>query len=276
MRVPICCMVTLFYPDDEQIESVLRYTRCFDKVYLFDNTPSDDCNVLKKYPQDEKVVFLGDGENKGLSFAYNTVCNIASNEGFKFICLLDQDSSFKFEQIKKVTDYINYNDCSKLGIIAPTVKYSHKEKIDTSCSWVISSGSFINLDVYSLSNGFDEKLFIDRIDFDYSMQVVELGFNIKVVEDSYLEQELGQQNKVIGFKFFEHSPLRVYYMFRNRCYYYLTKKRNFKNFTICLLMSIKQLVRICLIESDKLNKIKMAFLGVFDYFRSKYGAFEKK
>ena len=84
----------------------------------------------------------------------------------------------------------------------------------------------MNLKLYSEIGGFDENLFIDGVDIDYCYAALSKGYkNIKFGRNHF-NHSLGEpvrrgtiytlflfkKNKTI------HSPLRIYYMYRNMLY----------------------------------------------------------
>lgn len=266
----ICCMVTLYNPNVNQLRSILEYSRIFEKVYVYDNSSTSVKETYKEFFSDN-VEYLFNGDNDGLSVAFNACCKLAILDGFHFICLMDQDSCFSGDDIGLILDYIYDNPYDNTAIIGPAIKYSHSKGLDTSSDWLISSGSFINLNLFLQTPGFDENLFIDRIDYDYCICVKNLRYDIKVIAESVLEQELGEKRDAFFLSYFEHSPIRTYYMFRNRIYFYLIKYPSFKNYLRCGYLSIKQLFSVLLLQSDKLLKLKAILLAVKDFNSRKFG-----
>jgi rhamnosyltransferase len=93
---------------------------------------------------------------------------------------------------------------------------------------LITSGSIVNLERYGEIGAFDEKLFIDQVDFDYSFRSRLEGFKTIRFNNVYLQHSLGKESEHISFKNFKktkrslHSPVRIYYMTRN--FFYMRRK----------------------------------------------------
>ena len=114
--------------------------------------------------------------------------------------------------------------------------------------------------------GFDDLLFIDKVDTDYGIRVNNAGF--KVVRDNrvMLNHELGNMNckVLLGRTIYvtNHNPTRIYYQCRNTIY--LGKKVDLPNPAI---ETWKIITKILLFESHKKEKIKNAFKGIQDGIR---------
>lgn len=282
----ICCGVTLYFPTQEEMNNVKKLAEIFNKVYIFDN--SDTSNVLvnnKEYLSNiYNVTYITQYRNCGLSIAYNIMCNEAIECGYDFICLLDQDSFISTSSVNEIINFIKDNQSvESLGICAPTIEYkgSSRGVVKNSKSefseinWTISSGSFINLKAFLKTGGFDENYFIDRLDQDYCHSVRKLGFKIIIFHDAILHQDLGQHKKMFFLNIYEHSPVRHYYIFRNRLYYY-TKKNSpgLKNKIKLVLLNIRHLFYILLCESNKIRKINYLVIAYRDFMKGRMGKLE--
>ena len=163
---------------------------------------------------------------------------------------------------------IRINYYGVVAIVAPLVIYNHKKNCNQNnnevkkVSWVISSGSFINIMVIQKENvKFDEYYFIDRLDKDFCEQLVRKKKVIVVDTKSRLYQELGYN---VNSKS-NHNVLRHYYIFRNRFYY----NRKFYDFPIRQVRDVLQIARHILIilmyEEFKMKKIFQLFFAYKDY-----------
>ncbi len=194
------------------------------------------------------------------------------NNNYEFLCTLDQDSVFEYDDINKMKQFIKKYYDEKIVIYSPKINYKHVTDANNSkqiptdyneVDWVITSGSFINIPMVSKYNiKYDEKYFIDRCDLDFCKQIRNNNLKIVVNNKAKLYQELGSLTNN-GFP--EHNALRHYYIFRNRLYfnkkYYPLLKREMLNIT----QTINQLRTILLYESDKFNKFKQLVYAIYDY-----------
>lgn len=279
-----CCGVTLYYPSEKDLEQIVRFRNDFEKIYVFDNTDSDkklsNQEYLKKY---DSVSYLSKDSNEGLSVAFNLMCQMANKDCFDYICLLDQDSDFSSENILKMINHITNENSILVGIYAPKIIYRHLEnnnsrqetsRSQTEIKWSISSGSFINLYLYMKTKGFDENYFIDRLDYDYCIQLNKFGYKIIRINNAFLLQNLGQLREGLFWTVSQHSPIRNYYIFRNRIFF--NDKNEIKsvlNSLMVFFQSLKHILRVILAEDEKKEKIEMMAKGYCDYRNKKMGKY---
>jgi rhamnosyltransferase len=121
-----------------------------------------------------------------------------------------------------------------------------------------------------------DELFIDYVDIEYCLRLQERGFRIVQVGTANLLQALG--NLVPKRLFFwrvastNHPPIRAYYRFRNRL---IVISEYFTRFpawsTKELMLTGNELVKILLFEYERMEKLKMAFMGMAHFFARKHG-----
>ena len=90
--------ITLYNPNREQLERLNLLSKSFCHVFAFDN--SEPCYQKPEVMMNENVAIFTEGENKGLSYAYNTIINKCDN--YDYLCTLDQDSTFTKEDIPEI------------------------------------------------------------------------------------------------------------------------------------------------------------------------------
>lgn len=282
-----CCGVTLFNPDNDVIKILKKYLEIFDTVYIFDNSENIPVDFIStnRLHTFNNFKYTSYNENFGLSKAFNEMSKKAIDDRYDYICLFDQDSFMEKSHLVRMMSYIQNSTNTNIAIYSPKIIYRKKKnyvkEIELefkSVTWVISSGSFINLDIYSISKGFDNNYFIDRIDYDYCYQVKKLGFQIFRLNNIFLQQQLGKTRKGI-FAISEHDYLRHYYIFRNRLYFYLIKKEpSILNKTYVIIKSISHITRIILLESGKFKKLYIIKKAIIDYNNKQMGRiiYEKK
>lgn len=262
----IACGISFFYPNEVQIQRIKEYLEFFEMIFIFDNSE----NEIKYLNDNNKVIYLKNTKNRGLSKAFNWMCEEALSKEFDYICFLDQDSKFEVESLCDFKREILKNDSQDTAMFCPNVIYNKKVKKNQNIEeveWCISSGSFFKVEKFK-EFGFDENYFIDGIERDLCFQLRKKNQKIKQINNCYLIQELGYKNK-IGVR--EHNALRNYYMFRNRLYFFKKFKRNK---IILLLKSLKQIFRILILEENKIQKFEYIYKAFFDSLKGKYGSYK--
>lgn len=257
-------LAVLFFPNEDEIEWINEISVDFDFFYVFDNSEGMSSGYRDRFSGN--IEYISDGENHGLAYAYNMVMVKAYNNNIDFLCILDQDSIFFKESIVKIKTYICENSDKNAAIYAPYVYYNKDDiKIDTETKlveWTINSGSFLNVKlVVNLNLTYDENYFLDRLDRDFCMQIRRKGLCIYKIAESYLLQKLGVRKNGKNV----HSPIRNYYMMRNRLYYnfkyYSFFNRWFRNLVQCFFHFCNILISRDNIQSN----FRMMLRGIKDY-----------
>jgi rhamnosyltransferase len=141
----------------------------------------------------------------------------------------------------------------------------------------ITSGNIINLAVWKKIGYFNEKLFIDGVDWDYCIRLQQEGYKIVRFNNIMLEHHLGStvQHKNIFKKditIHQHNGLRRYYMTRN--WLYLTFKYGlvYPRFSFATMKSLlREIKNILLYESGKSVKLYWVYKGFVDFLSGSYG-----
>lgn len=270
------CGITLYNPDSRVLERVKAYSFNFDVVYLFDNTEkinkgSEYLKLMDNVYQLANVIYISENDNKGLSYAFNTILDRLPDD-IAYLCTLDQDSTFQEKDISKMKKTIE-NANNSYAIIAPKVIYRNEDvRRDESIiekRYVITSGSFINVSIIKRENiRYDENYFIDKFEVDFEKQIQNLGYKIYQYNNSLLYQQLGDYNVR---NHAVHSPLRHYYLFRNRFYFNQKFYTNFKKKILNILQTVRHATLIVLYENDKKKKLLVIKRAYKDYKNNIFG-----
>ena len=268
------CGIPIYNPTEKQIANIEIYARIFSKLYIYDNSDNIEKYYLKTLEENPGISYISTGNNDGLSRAYNEMCGAALKDGADYLAIYDQDTEPSEKYIRILMDYIE-RDTKSVAVYGPKIIKSDGEKAEDKAVEVdvlISSGSFLNLDIYKKTPGFDEALFIDNVDDDYCLAARKLGFKIIEVRRALLLHKIGEHKKFLWKIIEEHSPLRMYYIIRNTLYLY-------KKYDMGKLKSLGwflgKIRHVALYESEKLSKLKMMIKGAGDFCRGKMGKYEK-
>ena len=150
---------------------------------------------------------------------------------------------------------------------------------DVAVSYAITSGNLVRMDVFDKTGLYDEGMFVDQLDFDFSLRVRKAGFGIYRVAKATLYHELGDAGAprtFLGRFHTFHSPLRRYYSYRN--YLHLAKRhvRDFPKFIVKLaLVQVLLLVTITIYGRDRARSFLFIGRGVRDFFRDRTGPYNE-
>lgn len=276
MEYKFAAGITWYNPSSDNIRQTLQYTKDFLYVFIYDNSMYQN-DYKEKFLNYKNLIYISRPNNDGLPMAFNSIIEKCKEYDIDFLCTLDQDSKLHGIDIKRLKKLCVDNKDKKVAIVAPTpVDFGKRSKINNyfsklnNVSWVICSGSFLNLKLLEkMQVLYDEKYFIDRFDADFSMQIKKRKMNILRDSNILIEHACGDSNH-------RHSPLRNYYLFRNRYYYnrkyYKSIDRYIRNF----LQTARQLLDIIFFNDEKIKKLKAFIVGTLDYLHGNMGKISEK
>lgn len=220
--------VILYYPNEEEIiRNIKSYIHYLSTLIVFDNSNCSREFIGKIEAISSKIVFVTNNTNEGIAKPLNRALELLNTE---WILTMDQDSYFEpthatayFESFIRL-----FSQSEVVAIVCPNhsvqntkviISDEYKEVVHA-----ITSGSIINTEICRQLKGFEEKLFIDDVDFEYCYRCVIAGYRIVQFSNIYLNHSLGIQREAGYFSVFKksgrsiHSPFRIYYMVRNFFY----------------------------------------------------------
>jgi rhamnosyltransferase len=280
--MPLSGVVVLFFPDEnELIRNIQSYINYLDLLYIIDNSTGDVGyeNRLKEFSI--PVIYVRNSKNIGIAAALNTAVTLAHQNGYEWMLTMDQDSYFEEVEISSFIELFNsdFKDKKELAILSPqTEGYGNgtSKKTFHSVITTITSGSLLNLNISRELGGFDEKLFIDEVDFDYCYRCILAGYKIFQLDNVYLNHRLGNNIKSGYFSIIKrsnriiHNPTRVYYMVRNHFYmvsrYGKLFPETFKKRKIDLLTTLKNNL---LFSGNFFKVLKSAVRGYIHFLQKK-------
>ena len=255
------------------------------EIIVVDNgSKPETINMLKELEKDITIIYLE--KNRGIAYALNKGINYSIEKGYDWILTLDHDSIVTDDMIENMLKcYENFDKelREKVAMLVPThveeKEYensniiSNEEKFSKPYIEVlteITSGALTKADIYKNIGLYDEKLFIDLVDHDYCLSLNRKGFKVIQVSSAVLIHNLGESVKknVLGLKMTptNHSPLRRYYMSRNRHYIWDKYKDDFPKWVLTdKRRFITENLKIILFEDKKIEKFKYIKKGIKDY-----------
>jgi len=224
----ICAGIVLCNPEIDRLrQNIDAILPQVELLILVDNG-SESIDSLKKTFTDIKIVRIENAENYGIAKALNQMVNYASEQNYRWILTLDQDSVCDNDLVEQLYKVANENQ--NVAMVTPRVidrNLTHEsvggtpnvEEVDR----CITSGCLTNIQAVINSGGFDERLFIDEVDHDMCFRLRHNGYMILRANTTKLLQEYGLQTierKLFGKKvnYRNYSPMRVYYQTRNMLY----------------------------------------------------------
>ncbi len=267
-------VVILFNPNStETVKNLRSYVPYLDKLYVIDNSDiSNEGDFANIAPNIEYVANL---KNTGIAVALNVTAHKAIKENFDILLTMDQDSYFPETMISKYASFADTLDWQKISMIgcSPRNFEGNKNSNDDSqpmhllsVQLIITSGSFVNLKLFDSIGGFNEKLFIDCIDYDYCLTSIIKGYKIGRIADVFFFHVGGTPHMFLGRKVALYAPERYYYLFRNHIYFWLKYISHFPQLIIknILVNVVLSLLPNMIFSKNKIRFISSLFKAISD------------
>jgi rhamnosyltransferase len=274
-------VVILYNPASQKtLENILSYSTGLKKLYILDNSEQKygEWELLSKQIGGH-VEYINYGSNEGISKRLNTAAHKAIEEGYNFLLTMDQDSSFPvgiFDKYLNEIENCSINNVGQFGINFQP-QFTAIEAKPVEALSLITSGSIINLAHFLKIGDYNEDLFIDFVDLEFSHRVNNAGYKVVQFTNIILNHQIGDRVPGRSFKTFKvtnriiHSPIRVYYIVRNGLYLIFKAKNISKNarFEIFRGMTI---LKNNFIYHPQLFKIYLStIVGIIDFVGNKMG-----
>jgi rhamnosyltransferase len=185
-------------------------------IFVYDNSPAYNQNIDAGYNNERyEIIYYPDVANSGVSKAYNTGFEFACSKGFKWLLLLDQDTSLPLNFVQRYNKAISVAD--QQYIIVPIIRSNLNQKIlspfkvwlkrghvikkiDTGISamndlCVINCGMCIPVEIFKKAGKYDEALKLDFTDMEFISRVKKVGHKRFEVLDLDLEHDLSAMSK---------------------------------------------------------------------------------
>lgn len=242
----VCAVVVTYHPDAALLAQALEALQAqASRVAVVDNaTPGPETREL--CARFSRVDWLPLPENRGLAAALNVgIAHARALPGVTDVLLMDQDSvpapgmvaalKATLERQSRGTRVAavgtRFHD-PREGVDAPFVRirfpvnrqlHCDGECDAVACDFLITSGSLIPLAVLDAVGDMDAGLFIDNVDLEWSFRAVAAGYALfGACGARMLHHHGASRQRVPGVPrgIIVHSPLRLYYMMRNRVLLY--------------------------------------------------------
>ena len=274
-------VVILYHPDTEDlIENIKTYINNITTLLVFDNSELYNKELeISLVNISDKIKFTHFGENQGIAKRLNQAIEYATKSNASFLLMMDQDSSFR------LGDFVSYVAAIKSSLVENVAQFGINcqpafTPVSDSPQSVISlitSGSVLNLKHIQQVGMFNENLYIDFVDTEFSHRINNKGFINLQFTNIILKHSIGNRIEARSLFTFKkslriiHSPIRVYYIIRNGLYLLYSNKE-------CTSIQKKDIKRTMMVVKNdfiyntQLFKVyKYALIGVWDFLTKKMG-----
>jgi rhamnosyltransferase len=282
----IAAGIVLMNPEIERLEkNISSVINQVDYLCFIDNNSQNKSDVKKLLSKFHNVSLIELKENKGIAFALNRIVDFAENNSCEWVLTLDQDSICSCDLISEYKKYFTYG--SNIAMFTPKIVDLNEDdglSVDYygDCEYVkrcITSAALLNVKASRDVGNFDDRMFIDYVDFDLCQNLLNHNYKILRVNTAKLTHEVGSAKKITIFKHigkllgikklqrtlytYNHTPLRTYYYARNT-FYYIAKYEDTIDVSLEKKVFLRWLILKILFEKNKIAKLKATIKGISD------------
>ncbi|MCA8317460.1 glycosyltransferase family 2 protein [Burkholderia multivorans] len=286
-------IVIVFYrPDRDCVSRANRLASEWPCVVV-DNT--EEASSADALGLDRRITYLANGANLGVATALNQGISQLKATGCTCSLLFDQDSEPSAQLLTELPRTLAaerarnnrvamvgpaYED-ARLGGVAPFVRFGclRLKRIEPTgeqpveVDFLITSGSCLNLAVWSDIGPMDESLFIDFVDLEWCVRARSKGYLVLGAPALRLSHELGGEPvRIFGRRYPGHNPVRHYYLFRNAV---ALLRRGYVPWSWKSTELVKMPIRLAiygLFMQPRIAHLRMSILGIWHGLTGRSGA----
>lgn len=256
----ILSIVCAYFPNNERLSVLVRSLLEAGDVVVVNNGGTIQLDVPNG-PHHANII--DSGRNLGTLASYNLV--IHQKQTYSHFWLWDQDTEITPENVKvfvtKADQCFSNNAATvcvtvfdKKNFVSPLNRYLTLTKASTS---ILSRERVQKF----LPGWFDEKLFMDYGDWDFSYRLYKAGGRVNQIEGVHIGHQLGEPEKTVFGAMSRSSLMRLHMQGINTCY--LIRKHGAFNFLNTLLMARFFYVFLKnFLFKDTIKRNKLFFSGV--------------
>ena len=277
----IAGVVILYHPDIEQLsDNIQTYLNGLKQLYVYDNseskTPGIEEALLKLHPSIQYHYF---NANEGIAKRLNQAIAQATSNQYDFLLTMDQDSSFKdgdFDKYKLSIQSSGDINVAQFGVNCQPDFTLPKDEPEEALT-LITSGSILNLSLTEHIGPFNEDLFIDFVDAEFSYRVIQNGYTNLMFSNILLNHALGKLVEGRGLGNFKksmriiHAPTRVFYIVRNGLYLLFKAQGLTSSMKKDVIRCIKIIKNDLIYNPELLAVYKNLFSGISAFLMNRMG-----
>ena len=291
----VTAILVIFEPILIDLKKIVhQHEKNFDSIILVNNSPK----ISLKTFQSKITSVIYNNLNIGLAAALNVGILEAKKRGAEMVALFDQDSRLSDDFSKRMLQLINSNhDYKNTAVFSPIylnkvtniygsiINFKPFRLVRTEPDksenisypqYVITSASFIPMTVLDKIGLMCEELFIDFVDIEWCLRARSSGYSIVSFSQVEIEHYLGDSSiSFMGTNYPIHTPIRMYYNFRNSLYLYRLKRIDINWRIVDAARNLFRFMFYMLFVSNRISYIKYIAKGYYHGFIKKMGKLEE-
>jgi rhamnosyltransferase len=281
-------VVVAWHPDALLPSRIAAVASQVDKVLVVDNastgTPHE---MLLSLARRGDIELLQNPDNLGVATALNQGADYAIRHGYRWLLTMDQDtfvSSHLMAGLRETFLACPFRD--RLAVVAANYVDPAIEKLFARTNrphlayieqpTAITSGTLLRLSAYAQTGAFQDDFFIDFVDNEYCLRLRNHGWRVAYSTTPLMDHAIGTPcvHRLFGYRFAtsNHSPLRRYYMTRNRV---ISDCRHWQTQPHAVVTDIGrfagEFLFILLFETEKCRKIQAIARGAWHGITGRMG-----
>ena len=288
-------IIVLYEPDLIAFKQILKHQiNNFSNIILVNNSPEISLDIFKS----KQVCIINNQRNIGLASALNIGILKAKKQGAKMVALFDQDTELPANFTQQMLHYINqYPEDKPVAVYSPIF---HNHVINETGRhinfkpfrlirglvidnedyarphYVITSGSIITIKVLDNVGLMREELFIDFVDIEWCLRARQQGYEIVAINKVMIDHHLGDYAvHFMGHHYPIHSPIRMYYYFRNAMYLYRLREIDWNWRLVDATRNLFRFLFYMLFVKNRLTYFKYIIKGYYHGLIKKMGKLEE-
>jgi len=291
----IFSIIVLYKTDLDFFKKVLAaHQENFSDIILVNNSAEISFELF----QSSQVRIIDNPGNIGLASALNVGILEAKKQGAEMVGMFDQDTLLPEDFLQNMLKHINdYQGQKKPALFSP-VFFNHvtddygsiinfkpfrlirskpdKQESVTHPQYVITSGSFIPISVLDEVGLMREELFIDFVDIEWCLRARAKGYEVVSFTQIEIAHHLGDSSvSFMGTNYPIHSPLRMYYYFRNAIYLYRLREIDWNWRLVDATRNLFRFLFYMLFVKNRLTYFRYIMKGYYHGFIKKMGKLEE-
>ncbi len=289
-------VIVTYRPDVPSLQAQLAHLQPqVSSIVIIDNTSDETArqqlrDLAKRFSAD----LVENPKNLGVAAALNQGIDHARRQGASHVLLMDQDSLPAADMVAALYTALGRISAQQaVGAVGPVavdlrddapapfvrIGFPLNRKMPATpgqtiqSDFLITSGSLVPLAVIDAVGGMDEGLFIDNVDLEWSFRATRAGYALHGVGDARMGHRIGDEVRRLPLgASFVHSPVRLYYMMRNRILLYRRAATPAVWIAQDVPRALLKLVRFSLLVSPRRANARAMLAGVRDGLLGRTGA----
>jgi rhamnosyltransferase len=282
-RESVAAVVVTFHPGPDLAATLAALLAQAGTVVVVDNGSCPaDLPAVDDAASGGRVEILANERNIGLAAALNQGLRRAQERGFGWALTMDQDSAPLPNLVAAAGRAFDaYSEPERLAAIGARVAGAEGATPTATVPYrrmkaVITSGTLHSVSAWERLGGFREDFFIDCVDTEFCLHARARGFEVVSATEPAIEHRIGAptRKRALGRWMMptNHSPLRRYYVTRNRLSLWRHYARSDGRFVLTdMRQSIREWVGIAFAETDRPAKLRAILAGFRDAALGRYG-----